>query len=96
MKWKINRCDSNESIYSDHSQIFEAFQFGFGCDTSAEKAGVIVTLQQNARMIHFSHSKSPDSSQTYSIKVDGVDGDFRVNKFDCLISCHFNHSVCVS
>lgn len=87
---KINRCKLNQSIYLVHTQIFQAFQFGFGCDTSAKQAGVIVTLQQNAQKIHFFHSKSIGSNHKYSIKIDGVDAGYRVNKFDQSINQSIN------
>lgn len=66
--------------YLDHSQFFEAFQFGFGCDTSAKQASVRLILHKNGKKLHFSHSKAVDSTHTYSIKIEGIDEHFRVNE----------------
>lgn len=67
----------------DRSTMFQAFQFGFGHDTDANNAEVILTLQREnsnaTETLNFKHSKKV--TRGFGIQIVDVDRDFRVSFF---------------
>lgn len=93
------RTDSNPHILyiytvTERTTLFQAIQFGFGHDTDAPKAEVIVTMQHGdasqSKKWLFKHVKKAIRDVTkmvYGIQIDGIDDAFRVR----LWFCHFMH-----
>lgn len=70
----------------DSTTLHQALEFGFGHDTDAPEAEVIMTLQRRKlnkfETFQFKHKKKLSESQakiTYGVQIIGVDDDFRVN-----------------
>lgn len=68
--------------------MFEAFQFGFGHDTDAPNAEVMVVLQRqldsHVETLKFKHSKKTQRLQTVTkfwVQTTGIDDDFQVRFF---------------
>ncbi|XP_055317201.1 uncharacterized protein LOC129576316 [Sitodiplosis mosellana] len=95
--------------FYERTTLFQAFQFGFGHDTDAQKAEVIVTLQRGngvgqVETWHFKHSKKVVhgvAQMAYGIQIDGVDDAFRAveqkeyfNQFAELKVCALTQPFC--
>lgn len=81
-----NWTENVHPLQIDRSTMFQAFQFGFGHDTDANNAEVILTLQRessNAKeTLNFMHSKKVTRRETltnFGIQIVGVDRNFRVS-----------------
>lgn len=73
---------------TDRSTMFQAFQFGFGHETDAPNAEVIVVLQRqldsHVEKWKFKHSKKLLGRQTvtkFGFQTTGFDDDFQVRFF---------------
>lgn len=78
---------------TDRTTMFQAFQFGFGHDTDAPNAEVIVVLQRqldsHVETWKFKHSKKLLRRQTvtkFGFQTTGIDDDFQV-RFFCVFCC---------